>query len=200
MQRNVDHIPVGVELRHFDPVTQPDHVIGADLHRGDQRKDGVLEYQHEHCGHRSQTGEQQQGRAVHQHGDDEDGRSTVNEHLADLDITLDRAIGGVRTTLIDVVRQFQPAAQRNRDRQDDEARAQALDKTDHTHRYMRHRDDAVLDHECRHDIGQTRHDGADMPGFDLEREAVEHTHDDPVHDQLRDPIGQPGEQQEKKQG
>ncbi len=199
VQCDVDDVAIGVELRHLDPVAQADHVIGADLNRGDQREDRVLEHEHEHGRHGPQPGKQQQGRAVHQSRYDENGRSAVDDHLADLDIALDGTIGGVRAALVDVVRQFQPAAQGNGDRQNDEPRAQALDKGDDASRNMRYRDDACLDHERRHDIGQARHDGADMMRPDLEREAFQHAQDDAEHDPLGDPIGQPGEDQQHQQ-
>src|SRR3546814_4405175 len=42
VQGDVDHITVGIKLRHFDPVADPQHVVRGELDRGDEREDRVL--------------------------------------------------------------------------------------------------------------------------------------------------------------
>ncbi len=47
-QRHIDHLPVGVMLRHHNPVTFTKHIVGRKLHTGDKTEDCVLENQHQH--------------------------------------------------------------------------------------------------------------------------------------------------------
>ena len=48
VERNVDDVAVGMSLGHFDPVPDPDHIVGHDLNASHQRQDRVPEHQHQH--------------------------------------------------------------------------------------------------------------------------------------------------------
>src|SRR5690606_10006686 len=91
VQRDVDDIAVGTDLRHFDPVADPQHIVGGELHAGDKRKQGVPKYQQQHRRHGAQTGQQDQRRSVDKYRDDADGGQREDDQLADLYVAFDRA-------------------------------------------------------------------------------------------------------------
>ena len=59
VQGDIDHVAVGTRTGHGDPVAHPQHVVGGQLHAGDETQDGVLEDQDQHRRHRAQARQQQ---------------------------------------------------------------------------------------------------------------------------------------------
>ncbi len=154
MQRDIDHVAVGIELRHLHPVADADQVVGGDLYAGHQRKQGVLEDQHQHRRHCTEAGEQDQRRTVDQSGDDEDGGDRVDDDLHHLQIALDRVQAGVRSALVDHVDDVEHRAERQRDGQHDEAAADVLHHGHRGFRQARYGRHAKRQHQCRDDVRQ----------------------------------------------
>ncbi|MNT19288.1 hypothetical protein D3C72_1545430 [compost metagenome] len=197
MQGDVDHIAVGVELRHFHPVADADDVVGGDLHAGHQRQQGVLEDQHQHRCHGAEAREEDQRRAIDQAGDHEDGGDGEDGDLQHLQIALDGPQVGVLAALVEAVDDVQHGAQGQGDGEDDEGGA---DVGHHFHQGARHVGDhlhAPGQHQRRDDIGQALDQAVvlDLPGTAVDDGAcrVEQATDQDAPDQ---PVGQPGEQDE----
>ncbi|MNZ58544.1 hypothetical protein D3C78_765560 [compost metagenome] len=55
VQGDIDHIAIGADLGHFDPVADVQHVVTGELHAGDERQQGVLVHQQQYCRHRTQA-------------------------------------------------------------------------------------------------------------------------------------------------
>ena len=154
VQRNVDHVAIGVLLRHLDPVAHPHHVVRADLHTRHQRQQRVLEHQQQHRHHRAQARQQDQRRAVHQRGQDQHCRHCVDDDFQQLQIPLDRLAVGVGAALVHLVGQVQRLANGQRQRQDDERAADVAHHQHHLFRQVRHHPHTQPQHQRRYDIGQ----------------------------------------------
>ncbi len=86
---DIDHVAVGAEFRHFDPVAPGDHPVCGQLHARDEPEDGVLENEHHHGGQRAETAEDQHRRFSDDRGYDKDRSRHEEEDFEDLDEALD---------------------------------------------------------------------------------------------------------------
>lgn len=155
VQGDVDHIAIGADLRHFDPVTDPQHVVAGQLHAGDERQQGVLVDQQDHRRHRTQTGQQQQRRAVDQGGNDDDRAEHVQDHFCQLHVALDRAGAGVFGAGVDVQQGIEQGADRQQQEQNGERQRDIAEKHRGGLAQLRHQVQAELDHQRRGHLRQT---------------------------------------------
>ncbi len=59
-EADVGHLAIGAVFIHLQPVTDAQHAVGGELDPGHQAQDGVLEHQHQDCGHGPQAAEQEE--------------------------------------------------------------------------------------------------------------------------------------------
>jgi hypothetical protein len=98
VQRDVDDIPVGAELRHLDPVADADQIVVGELNAGHERQQRVAEDQRDDRHHRAETADEVPRRLVREPRDDEDDGDDVDHHLRHLHVALDRPhLGGRRS-------------------------------------------------------------------------------------------------------
>lgn len=83
---------VDAVLGHLDPVADAQHVVLGDHHARDQPQDRVLEYQHQDGREGAQPRNQVDRRLVDQDRDDDDDHDAGEDHLKDLDESLDRTV------------------------------------------------------------------------------------------------------------
>ena len=185
VERNVDHIAIGVHPGHFDPVADPQHILRGQLHAGDKAKDRILEHQQQHRRDRAKAGQQQQRRLVNQDGDDDDRRARQHKDFEDLEIPLDRAVARFGAALVHLVGVGQRLDDRHRHRQRDQRARCARDKGVHAARQVRHQHNAVGQH-------QQRGDGRQPCGGFVDRLALTikdrrgGAQDDPLQDEIDD--------------
>src|SRR5690606_31382323 len=151
--------------------------------------------QHQHRGHGTQTGEQDQRRAVDQGGNDQDGGDGVDGDLHHLQIALDGPARGGGTPLVDVVDDIQHRAQGQGQGEDDETGADVLGDRDRGLGQPRHGLHAAGDDQRRHHVGQAADQAEILEGAGLEQR-VEATH----QDALDQPVGGGGDQQQDDAG
>ncbi len=111
VQVDVDHIPVCIESRHLDPVSFLDQVHGVNLHARHQRKDGILKNEQQHSGHRSQPGQQRQGRFTGKEGNGQDDRHHDDQDAQDVQVALDGHPLVGRTAFIDFIQRIKQGGQ-----------------------------------------------------------------------------------------
>ena len=129
MQRDVDHVAVGIELRHFHPVAQSNHVVAGYLYTGNEGQYRVLEHQHQDRCHGADAAHENQRVLIHERGNDYHGAQHVHDNLGDLEVAFDRAALGNLELPVDVVGRGEESPDRQCHHGHDECRSQALNES-----------------------------------------------------------------------
>ncbi|WP_283179637.1 hypothetical protein [Gemmobacter sp. 24YEA27] len=153
MERDLDHIAIGILGRHFHPVTNLDHVGGADLNRCDQRQQRILKDEDENGGQRPKSGEKDQGRAVDDRRNHQDRRNAIDENCRNLNIALDGSAIARRTPVPDGVEQPERRRDGHRKNQDVECVRDVSDDCGDGKGQTRYLHDAGRNHQGRRGIG-----------------------------------------------
>ena len=81
IQGYFNHRSVGSILRHLNPVSHLQHIVGRKLNTRNEAHNTVFEHQHQDSGRSSQTGKQHHRRFINQNTDD---NNTTNKEKNDL--------------------------------------------------------------------------------------------------------------------
>jgi hypothetical protein len=147
LQGDVDHVAVGVELRHLDPVAHADQVVAGQLDARHQAEQRVAEHQQQHRRSRAEPTEDEERVAPDQRRDHHDGRQDVDDEHDRLQVALDGPRGRLRRAGVHIAERVEEGADRARDHQHHGSCDEAL-------------------REGRDAVGQQRHEGE--PGADDE--------------------------------
>ena len=158
VQGDIHHVAIRANLRHFDPVANPQHVVAGQLHAGDERQQGVLVHQQDHRRHGTQTRQQQQRRTVDQRGHDDDRAKHVEDHFRQLHVALDRAGAGVFGACVDVQQGAEQGAHGQHQEQDSDRQGHVADEQDRGLAQVRYQVQAELDHQGGRHLGQAVED------------------------------------------
>src|SRR5690606_23470298 len=90
VQVDCNHVTIGVELRHLNPVAYPHHVVGRDLNACYDTENGILEDQKDNGGHCTKRAKQDHRRFIQKQRDDSNTRRDVQENAGKLEIASDR--------------------------------------------------------------------------------------------------------------
>ena len=147
VQGDIDDITIGTDLRHLDPVADPQQIVAGQLHTGHERQQGILVDQQDDRRHRSQTRKQQHRRAIDQGGDDDDGREHIQQHFRQLDVTLDRSGLGVIGARVDIEQGVQQRADDPRQHENGNGQRQVTEEMATVVAHIRHQVAPELHHQ-----------------------------------------------------
>lgn len=160
VEGDFDHVAVGVLAGHFDPVTDPHHIVRTELETRDEREDRVLKDQHQHRRHRPEPGEQDQRIPVDERCNDENRRHAENEDFPELEISFDRLVRRIGTAIVEDSGQVESFGKTQTRRENEKRDADIPD--DDLKRFMHIGDHrrTVSQYQCRNDIRQPGNDGS----------------------------------------
>ena len=154
MQRDIHHVAVGAVLRHLDPVSDPDHVLGGELDARDQRQDRIPEDQQQDRRHGAEAGQQNDRRLIHQRREDEYGAQDVNRNLGNLHESLDRAVPGDGPGFVNRTPGTEQRTERERDGQRKPGHRDVGNNLSERIAQIGHKGDAEVHHQCRNRVRQ----------------------------------------------
>ena len=137
VKRDIDHIAIRAHAGHGDPVAHTQHVVGGELHAGNQAQDCVLEDQQQNGGDRAQAGQKQKRAFIDQDRDNDDRRAAQNKDLGDLNEAFDRAIFRCGQALVKLVCVSERSHNRHRHRHHDQRLRRVCHQRAHAFRKVR---------------------------------------------------------------
>lgn len=150
VERNIDHVAVRVVLRHLDPVADPHHIVGRELHASHEAENRIFEDEHQHRRQRAETAQDDQRILPDEARDHDDAADDEQDDLDDLDIAFDRTDLGDLERAVDRFERVQQRIQYDNCRDDHISGGQFLDQRLIDRKYRREE----VDDDRRNEMGE----------------------------------------------
>src|SRR5690606_18477393 len=158
VERDVDDVAVGIELRHLDPVADAHEVVVRELHTGDEGEQRITEDEQDDGHHRAQAAHEVPRRAAGQAGDDEDDGYRIEEDLRELYVALDGPAIGEREPLVEGVAGGERRIQDEGAGEYEGGAQQPQGQVEHERADAGHEAQAGLQHDQRNERGRAQQD------------------------------------------